>query len=179
MCLEALRSSHIYFHLWWESRIEKFEPIYKECETVSRIPATKGKVCSSCISRGTISRSSLESRIRFLPSSMAAKLAFWSPPGTAEAGTPPPIAPSPGTLFGIAVVYRSIVSIDYRSVRWRVHQSQAAAERHSSFFGQSSVDRLFVRSCSGNSIRRALIWQVAKRTKVFSKHEASSGERAR
>ena len=33
---------------------------------------------------GTISRSSLESRIRFLPSSMlACILAFWSPPGTA------------------------------------------------------------------------------------------------
>ena len=110
--------------------------------------STKGKVCSSCISRGTISRSSLESRIRFLPSSMPAILAFWSPPGTAEAGTadtPPPIAPIPDTLVGIAVVCRSIVSIDYRSKRWRVNQSQPAAERHIHCF-RPEFGRSFVRS---------------------------------
>lgn len=62
----------------------------------------KGR-CTSCKSRGTISRSSLVSRIRFFPSSIPAILAFCSPPGTADAGTPdtpPAIAPIPGTLVG-------------------------------------------------------------------------------
>lgn len=66
----------------------------------------KGK-CTPCISRGTISRSSLESRIRFLPSSMLAILALWSPPGTAVAGTPDtPLAnaPIPATFVGIVAV---------------------------------------------------------------------------
>lgn len=54
--------------------------------------------------RGTISSSSLESRIRFLPSSMLVILAFCSPPGTADVGTPvtlAAIAPNPATFVGI------------------------------------------------------------------------------
>lgn len=66
----------------------------------------KGK-CTPCISRGTISRSSLESRIRFLPSSMLAIPALWSPPGIAAAGTPdtpPANVPIPVTFVGIVAV---------------------------------------------------------------------------
>lgn len=81
----------------------------KQFGPISRNSATKKKKgkCTSCISRGTISRSSLESRIRFLPSSMLAILALWSPPGTAVAGTPdtpPANAPIPATFVGIVAV---------------------------------------------------------------------------
>lgn len=75
-----------------------------------RSPATKEKKigkCTPCISHGTISRSSLESRIRFLPSSMLAILALCSPPGIAVAGTPdipPANAPIPATFVGIVAV---------------------------------------------------------------------------
>lgn len=72
-----------------------------------RSPAMKKGKCTSCISRGTISRSSLESRIRFLPSSMLAIPALWSPPGIAAAGTPdipPANVPIPVMFVGIVAV---------------------------------------------------------------------------
>lgn len=77
----------------------------------------KGK-CTSCISRGTISRSSLESRIRFLPSSMLAIPALWSPPGIAVAGTPdtpPANVPIPVTFVGIVAV------CGFRIVSFRIY----------------------------------------------------------
>lgn len=97
----------------------------KQFGPISRNSATKKKKgkCTSCISRGTISRSSLESRIRFLPSSMLAILALWSPPGTAVAGTPdtpPANAPIPATFVGIVAVCFFIFSFFFLFFYFRV-----------------------------------------------------------
>lgn len=69
-----------YFLLYQD--VEKFWKMYTHVGILARIvalsrplyqsPATKKGKCTPCISGGTISRSSLESRIRFLPSSMLA-----------------------------------------------------------------------------------------------------------
>lgn len=83
-----------------ENRRVLSRPLYQS-------PATKKGKCTPCISGGTISRSSLESRIRFLPSSMLAIPALWSPPGIAVAGTPdtpPANVPIPVTFVGIVAV---------------------------------------------------------------------------
>lgn len=104
-----------YFLLYQD--VEKFWKIYPHVGILARIvalsrplyqsPATKKGKCTPCISGGTISRSSLESRIRFLPSSMLAIPALWSPPGIAVAGTPdtpPANVPIPVTFVGIVAV---------------------------------------------------------------------------
>lgn len=104
-----------YFLLYQD--VEKFWKMYTHVGILARIvalsrplyqsPATKKGKCTPCISGGTISRSSLESRIRFLPSSMLAIPALWSPPGIAVAGTPdtpPANVPIPVTFVGIVAV---------------------------------------------------------------------------
>lgn len=79
----------------------------RDIEAILGVQLRKKGKCTPCISRGTISRSSLESRIRFLPSSMLAIPALWSPPGIAVAGTPdtpPANVPIPVTFVGIVAV---------------------------------------------------------------------------
>lgn len=112
----------------------------------------KGK-CTSCISRGTISRSSLESRIRFLPSSMLAIPALWSPPGIAVAGTPdtpPANVPIPVTFVGIVAVcgFRSVFIFSF-FFKFRFHFHTFGLVFFSDFTFFSPVTFLCVTQISG------------------------------